>query len=113
MEGGADSAAGWKALAELQYQSRNWQDAFTTSVKGLEWSQRRRCAQPSACVAALVTGSAAADWARKLAELCATSHPDSCNQTHGAQASQACELYHEKQIRPMLPASGGALSRHC
>ena len=43
VEAGADSAAGWKALAELQYQNREWQDCFHTSVKGLEWSQRRRC----------------------------------------------------------------------
>ena len=42
VEAGADSAAGWKALAELQYQNREWQDCFQTSVKGLEWSQRRR-----------------------------------------------------------------------
>ena len=25
VDGGADSAAGWKALAELQYQNRAWQ----------------------------------------------------------------------------------------
>lgn len=47
VEGGADSAAGWKALAELQYQNRQWQDCFNTSVKGLEWSQRRRSALPA------------------------------------------------------------------
>ncbi|EIE19817.1 hypothetical protein COCSUDRAFT_83558 [Coccomyxa subellipsoidea C-169] len=39
---GADSAAGWKALAELQYQNRQWADAYETSVRGLEWSVRRR-----------------------------------------------------------------------
>ncbi|BDA46664.1 probable tetratricopeptide repeat protein 37 at C-terminar half [Coccomyxa sp. Obi] len=40
--GGADSAAGWKALAELQYQNRQWAEAYETSVRGLEWSVRRR-----------------------------------------------------------------------
>ena len=44
MEAGADSAAGWKALAELQYQNRSWAEAYETSVKGLEWSVRRRAA---------------------------------------------------------------------
>ena len=44
MEAGADSAAGWKALAELQYQNRSWAEAHETSVKGLEWSVRRRAA---------------------------------------------------------------------
>ena len=39
---GADSAAGWKALAELQYQNRDWPAAYETSVRGLEWSVRRR-----------------------------------------------------------------------
>ncbi|KAK9918866.1 hypothetical protein WJX75_007651 [Coccomyxa subellipsoidea] len=39
---GADSAAGWKALAELQYQNRQWAEAYETSVRGLEWSVRRR-----------------------------------------------------------------------
>lgn len=39
---GADSAAGWKALAELQYQTRQWADAFKTACKGLEWSAKRR-----------------------------------------------------------------------
>lgn len=39
---GADSAAGWKALAELQYQTRQWQNAYTTSCTGLEWSVKRR-----------------------------------------------------------------------
>ncbi|CAK0785762.1 hypothetical protein CVIRNUC_008973 [Coccomyxa viridis] len=39
---GADSAAGWKALAELQYQNRQWAAAYETSVRGLEWSVRRR-----------------------------------------------------------------------
>ncbi|KAK9814721.1 hypothetical protein WJX72_010484 [[Myrmecia] bisecta] len=42
VERGADSAAGWKALAELQYQNRQWQEAYETSVKGLEWSVKRR-----------------------------------------------------------------------
>ena len=41
---GADSAAGWKALAELQYQSRQWKDAYETSCRALEWSARRRMA---------------------------------------------------------------------
>lgn len=44
VEAGADSAAGWKALAELQYQNRSWAEAYETSVKGLEWSVRRRAA---------------------------------------------------------------------
>lgn len=44
MEAGADSAAGWKALAELQYQNRSWAEAHETSVRGLEWSVRRRAA---------------------------------------------------------------------
>ncbi|KAK9826861.1 hypothetical protein WJX81_001210 [Elliptochloris bilobata] len=44
VEAGADSAAGWKALAELQYQNRSWMEAYETSVKGLEWSVRRRAA---------------------------------------------------------------------
>lgn len=39
---GADSAAGWKALAELQYQTRQWQNAYATSCTGLEWSVKRR-----------------------------------------------------------------------
>jgi hypothetical protein len=39
---GADSAAGWKALTELLYQNRQWQEAFDTAVKGLEWHQKRR-----------------------------------------------------------------------
>lgn len=42
MGAGADSAAGWKALAELQYQTRQWKDAYKTACKGLEWSARRR-----------------------------------------------------------------------
>lgn len=42
VEAGADSAAGWKALAELQYQNRQWQAAYQTCCKGLEWSARRR-----------------------------------------------------------------------
>lgn len=42
VDSGADSAAGWKALAELQYQNRQWQDAYNTSCKGLEWSAKRR-----------------------------------------------------------------------
>ena len=41
---GADSAAGWKALAELQYQSRQWKDAYETACRALEWSARRRMA---------------------------------------------------------------------
>ncbi len=44
VEAGADSAAGWKALAELQYQNRSWVEAYETSVRGLEWSVRRRAA---------------------------------------------------------------------
>jgi hypothetical protein len=39
---GADSAAGWKALTELLYQNRQWQEAYDTAVKGLEWHQKRR-----------------------------------------------------------------------
>ena len=42
MERGADSAAGWKALADLQYQNRQWQAAHDTAVRGLEWSVARR-----------------------------------------------------------------------
>lgn len=42
VELGADSAAGWKALAELQYQNRQFQEAYDTAVKGLEWSVKRR-----------------------------------------------------------------------
>lgn len=41
-ERGANSAAGWKALAELQYQNRQFQDAYDTAVNGLEWSVKRR-----------------------------------------------------------------------
>jgi len=41
---GADSAAGWKALAELQYQNRDFAAAHDTAVRGLEWSVRRRAA---------------------------------------------------------------------
>ena len=41
---GADSAAGWKALAELQYQNRDFAAARDTAVRGLEWSVRRRAA---------------------------------------------------------------------
>lgn len=39
---GADSAAGWKALTELLYQNRLWQEAYDTTVKGIEWHQKRR-----------------------------------------------------------------------
>ena len=39
---GADSAAGWKALAELQYQCRAFSAALDTATKGLEWHARRR-----------------------------------------------------------------------
>ena len=42
IEGGANSAAGWKALAELQYQNRQFQEAYDTAVNGLEWSVKRR-----------------------------------------------------------------------
>ncbi len=42
VERGADSAAGWKALADLQYHNRQWQAAHDTSVRGLEWSVARR-----------------------------------------------------------------------
>ena len=42
IERGANSAAGWKALAELQYQNRQFQDAYDTAVNGLEWSVKRR-----------------------------------------------------------------------
>ncbi len=41
---GADSAAGWKALAELQYQNRDFAAAADTASRGLEWSVRRRAA---------------------------------------------------------------------
>lgn len=41
-ERGANSAAGWKALAELQYQNRQFQEAYDTAVNGLEWSVKRR-----------------------------------------------------------------------
>ena len=41
---GADSAAGWKALAELQYQNRDFAAAHDTASRGLEWSVRRRAA---------------------------------------------------------------------
>ena len=41
---GADSAAGWKALAELQYQSRDYAAARDTATAGLQWSARRRAA---------------------------------------------------------------------
>jgi len=39
---GADSAAGWKALAELQYQCRSFSSALDTATRGLEWHARRR-----------------------------------------------------------------------
>lgn len=39
---GADSAAGWKALAELQYQCRSFSAALDTATRGLEWHARRR-----------------------------------------------------------------------
>ncbi|KAL3149277.1 Tetratricopeptide repeat protein 37, variant 2 [Trebouxia sp. C0010 RCD-2024] len=42
IERGANSAAGWKALAELQYQNRQFQEAYDTAVSGLEWSVKRR-----------------------------------------------------------------------
>ena len=42
MESGADSAAGWKALAELQYQNRQWQAALDSACSGLEWHSYRR-----------------------------------------------------------------------
>ena len=42
IEKGANSAAGWKALAELQYQNRQFQEAYDTAVDGLEWSVKRR-----------------------------------------------------------------------
>ena len=41
---GADSAAGWKALAELQYQSRDYAAARDSATAGLQWSARRRAA---------------------------------------------------------------------
>lgn len=41
-ERGANSASGWKALAELQYQNRQFQEAYDTAVSGLEWSVKRR-----------------------------------------------------------------------
>lgn len=44
MNGEANSAAGWKALAELQYQNRQWQAAYKTCCQALEWSARRRAA---------------------------------------------------------------------
>ena len=42
IERGANSASGWKALAELQYQNRQFQEAYDTAVNGLEWSVKRR-----------------------------------------------------------------------
>lgn len=42
IERGANSAAGWKALSELEYQSRQFQEAYDTAVNGLEWSVKRR-----------------------------------------------------------------------
>lgn len=35
VDGGADSAAAWKALAELQYQNRQTQAAYDTAVSAL------------------------------------------------------------------------------
>mmetsp|Transcript_3540 Transcript_3540/g.10271 ORF Transcript_3540/g.10271 Transcript_3540/m.10271 type:complete len:1007 (-) Transcript_3540:744-3764(-) len=40
--GGADCAAGWMGLAELQYQERKYEDSYHTGVAGLAWSVRRR-----------------------------------------------------------------------
>lgn len=58
---GADSAAGWKALAELQYQSRMWTDAHATAVAGLEWSVKRRSA-PSSTVLYRTVRRACCAW---------------------------------------------------
>lgn len=37
-----DCASGWKALAELQYENRKYQEAYSTALKGLSWLQDRR-----------------------------------------------------------------------
>lgn len=37
-----DCASGFKALAELQYENRNYEDAVHTSIRGLKWLQQRR-----------------------------------------------------------------------
>ena len=37
-----DCASGYKALAELQYENRNYENAVDTSVRGLRWLQQRR-----------------------------------------------------------------------
>ena len=42
MQSGADSAAGWKALAELQYQNRQYKAALDSACSGLEWHATRR-----------------------------------------------------------------------
>jgi tetratricopeptide (TPR) repeat protein len=42
VERGADSAAGWKALAELQYANREYKAAKETATAALHWSVRRR-----------------------------------------------------------------------
>lgn len=37
-----DSASGFKALAELQYENRNYEQACGTALRGLRWLQQRR-----------------------------------------------------------------------
>ena len=37
-----DAASGFKALAELQYENRNYEEACDTSLRGLKWLQQRR-----------------------------------------------------------------------
>lgn len=44
MHSGAHSAAGWKALAELEYQNRQWKAAFDYSCSALEWHAHRQAA---------------------------------------------------------------------
>ena len=37
-----DAASGFKALAELQYENRNYESACDTAIRGLRWLQKRR-----------------------------------------------------------------------
>jgi len=37
-----DCASGWKALAELQYENRRYEEAHDTGMRGLRWLQARR-----------------------------------------------------------------------
>ena len=41
-EANIDCASGFKALAELQYENRNYEDAVNTGMRGLKWLQQRR-----------------------------------------------------------------------